>query len=1467
MSFGGRRNYQLENLTIFNDWRNDEYTYAYNHLLDCYITNTKEDPINEIMLEYAKSPNDRLLPFQNDDMRRSNSIRYGLTSEMKQYKKSKDDLLDKLGTMKYDDLFRITAIDFYKMMDRSESFYMYIYQMDPHLLDHLRTCVRPVMDSIDTNSRESDVIFIPDVQNINPSNCFKLADNGHHITIVEPQRTQEKLDEIGKNLFNDNKTRLSSYDVVRGIIYHQFFNIMEKYENISTRVTLLQDIKRDIYNITEEDLTKFFAKRNEMFLRYKTMPSQPNCKLLLNEYFAKYPFTYPIEQNTKTFLEKLNKCIFDESFANDLHYPLQQSNLDNCTYFYSSAGQQLLHAKTEKCGSIVQQLKEEISKKTPNIKQYIEPTLNTISSLVSPIQPTRQLSDFFLPTPSEQSAKSIDPLFDLLPEYSPEWTYHCKFGNIVEMNKHKQLLLGKHSITKYLEFCSFLFDSNPFIDTTVSFSIETLTWSLQVNKVATACKLASTDTFPVRFLIPVKNGLLASSRYSVFNSQTPKQFIGTLMFKVFDPIINKNSYYCLHMYAEYDIEMNELAISLYNFRGNVVIPGTPNEFIRVLHQELNSVLYNSDTKLTTAPLYKYLHKSYKQTLNLFVSKYTQTQIQDNLLRIMDAQTFRELWSNLEQVEIVKDYNGRFKIIPYPIINTMNTKQTGGGSIFTKHIEYEYKIPYFDSKVFPQNIYETYSNYESYVSKFRTHTLYYIVNPFQFLATNDLYSKQSIVYDAIFPPKEKQHQYVQIVKRLMKTPIIAYKFSDLTSFMFAKTIHTKQLIDKTSSVFIVAKNSFALDSVNYVIKYLLAGNTNLIDFYFYEYQNSPHNIDAVNSYVTKNSIKKTSITQPLNNTTVAKLAHKEYDVAICDLIHQYFCDINKELPCSYAINRNLYSIIPGIIMSISQLKKGGTFILYADLFTKTYMVDVIAYVAQNFGGLLFETTDQFVETPMIMYIFKDYDGKMNLDVFKELNDLNYQNDPKGGFGQANKSLRQIFDTTGLEPFYEKYKKLITDFINKQLVTFHEVEQVVAKQSDTSFLQQILKKNIVNAIKLIKETGFEIPEWVDNSLIYENTALTMFKEKPIDGLIRLKFDDTPTIKPSSKTTIEHDFTKSVVLSESIYQYLDTHNYKKYKNIEQSINNIQKQLNKTLFEKYNININGQYVSRAWLKLYGMLHKTELLRNCAGQKKLSVFHICEAPGNYISALDYFVKHNTDIKEFDWHAQTLKDADIGDEYGFIKANKERWDWGVAGTGDVTDSKNIHGYFEKYEGVDGVIGDCGTSWKYGETGPNLGYYQLLYALLFPRKDGFFVYKTYLSNFDPFYMAGLYVVLSKYKEVMFYKSNINFWSPEIYFVGIGFLGTTPSEKKQIFDCIEHHKYLVPEVPKPFCEKFEALVNSLISEHIQSKKMLVFVSENEEYYQRTYPKIVKLLMEKNIKFAQKYFAHLQNMNQLVKALTKK
>ena len=416
--------------------------------------------------------------------------------------------------------------------------------------------------------------------------------------------------------------------------------------------------------------------------------------------------------------------------------------------------------------------------------------------------------------------------------------------------------------------------------------------------------------------------------------------------------------------------------------------------------------------------------------------------------------------------------------------------------------------------------------------------------------------------------------------------------------------------------------------------------------------------------------------------------------------------------------------------------------------------------------------------------------------------------------------------------------------------------------------LFENNIFYALSYIRKVGLETVEWIgtnnlDNYFydkvfrdIYNTIWPTLFTSSYECKSAKIKLTE-------SLTYPNRDFLTSLyAVSENIYQYVDKIDSKKMKSIEFTFNFYQKKLEKFLFTKYNININGRYISRAWIKMYELYSTVNYFDNISADT-VRAFHVCEAPGNFINASIYYTENKTKIKKYEWNALSLKEGDIWDEYGFIKKTQDKWDFGKDCTGDITNHENLLYYYNKYKGVDSVVGDCGIPWSESDNDPtkNLDVYQFLYALLIPRKGGNFIIKTFAGNFNLQFLSFFYIAHSKYEKLHIFKSSRNIWSPEVYIVGIGNKGLTEEEENILLDVSKSMSkgkvvYPIDYINADCVLEHEYYTSIIIENYIKVKKFFVYLAQNYNFFREIKPRLENSLDKKNVKWLEKYMDHLEN-----------
>ena len=294
---------------------------------------------------------------------------------------------------------------------------------------------------------------------------------------------------------------------------------------------------------------------------------------------------------------------------------------------------------------------------------------------------------------------------------------------------------------------------------------------------------------------------------------------------------------------------------------------------------------------------------------------------------------------------------------------------------------------------------------------------------------------------------------------------------------------------------------------------------------------------------------------------------------------------------------------------------------------------------------------------------------------------------------------------------------------------------------------------------------------------------------------------------------------------------------------------------------------ISQAWLKMYEIITDCNLIPTTRKGTYKS-FHICEAPGTFINCINNYVSTKTKYDAFEWKAQSLKssggkgkgkDTAFGDDYGLIKRHKERWDWGVDGSGDITNIMNIK-HYEKVvgsmQGVELITSDCGLPMKC-EGYEKVAFASLLTLLHILPKGGSMVYKILTPIDEPIILNLIYLAYTNFKELIFYKPVQNSQSREFYIVGKGYLGTETILLDKFFDVLK--KFKEGEEIDLYNDMYpEAFVRQMIQVSTILSDNFVYTIERQIYFvdnKDTMPKeFIKLFYdyynEKNEDWIRKY-----------------
>lgn len=824
-----------------------------------------------------------------------------------------------------------------------------------------------------------------------------------------------------------------------------------------------------------------------------------------------------------------------------------------------------------------------------------------------------------------------------------------------------------------------------------------------------------------------------------------------------------------------------------------------------------------------------------------------------------------------------------KYIYDPIIQTT---QTGGSNI---QPQYDTIDTIFDDTMIPINKYnkiavqinDTLNKIKDLIPIISVlqQNLYYI-NPL----TNNPRNNESIYIENeknITYKKDKKHNLYEICNTSdiwKQTIIITYKFLHSVSIMFHNIIYTHKLIKNKNNILLITKNSNFLSTLCYFMTKQTLDIFCLLYIHGIDKQIINNTIEMLNA----NKIKYNLVNEPLQNSVIEPLINHniKYDFVAIDLIILNKYDTFINVRNNYAFNTWLSATIIGL----SQLKIGGGMFLYIPFITNAVVFEYIIHISQYFKYYKYIHSYKIDGTLNFMcVIFKNYTHEIDVNELKKINDTLYRNDPTGGINYEPSNVNDIkilknmgYDTTKytykpqtrlvkllidndkITTLKKQYKKKIVKIIKSIKIILFEYEYIYKNYTNETFMKPLLQQNLNYSIYYAKKFDLQLYDWYNiNHDEYFNNIINELSNIDIKMLYPISYNECiiGTFKKINiSKTSKQNYTYLSEISEIMFHSLGGINHDNIKEIELFINNKLKDLNRYIKKHYSVEINNRYVSRAWLKVHEIIQITQIFD--LTKKQITGFHVCEAPGNFIKSIEYYL-HIHNIK-YKWNAQTLckTKSDIYDEYKFIEQTFSQWDFGPEKCGDITNIDNMEYYINKYEGKDIFVGDCGEQWT-SDVHKNLATYQLAYALIIPKHGGTFIVKTFSVNFDLQYLSFVCMASYIYEKVYIYKSNINFWSPEIYIIGKNKKNTNDYKHIILNIMKEYNKgnilYPINNIPSLFSLEYEFITQQYINMFAKIKKYIGFLAVNMDFFYKKKIILERIINKHNTKWLDKYFVY--------------
>ncbi len=267
----------------------------------------------------------------------------------------------------------------------------------------------------------------------------------------------------------------------------------------------------------------------------------------------------------------------------------------------------------------------------------------------------------------------------------------------------------------------------------------------------------------------------------------------------------------------------------------------------------------------------------------------------------------------------------------------------------------------------------------------------------------------------------------------------------------------------------------------------------------------------------------------------------------------------------------------------------------------------------------------------------------------------------------------------------------------------------------------------------------------------------------------------------------------------------NYK-YKNvIKELVNDYPYVLKNYIMTNKIINIK---ISNAFTKLYEILYifNKYLFKNDTTKKEINVYHMAEAPGQWIKCMDLFIKKNKINKEYKWYANTLNPNNeenknkyniiFDDKYGLIRENIDKWLYGEDDTGDIMRIENIinikNELNKKNFKPDLITSDAGIDTKENDIKMlhKLDYAQLINIIILAKKNTNIIIKTFLpyiinkkesltEKSVNFFISIIYLYVKLFEQITFYKPMTSgVTTGEFYIIGIKYNNNITEELKNI-----------------------------------------------------------------------------------------
>lgn len=276
-----------------------------------------------------------------------------------------------------------------------------------------------------------------------------------------------------------------------------------------------------------------------------------------------------------------------------------------------------------------------------------------------------------------------------------------------------------------------------------------------------------------------------------------------------------------------------------------------------------------------------------------------------------------------------------------------------------------------------------------------------------------------------------------------------------------------------------------------------------------------------------------------------------------------------------------------------------------------------------------------------------------------------------------------------------------------------------------------------------------------------------------------------------------------------------------------------------------NAEIVTNAWLKMYETMDimKEYLEKLNRSSQTFNSCHFAEAPGNFLLAINHYIKTNMPKISWDWLASTYRDLYneksmyLDDAYGIIYKYQNKWIYGADGDGDITSPANIVSFKQDSTKL-GKINLVTSDVKYAPKNMNydeeenynipvhLGH--LMCALTILSQGGIMMLKEF-TFYESSSVSMLYLMSCCFDKLLIVKPfTSRSANSEVYIFGIGYKKNLTNQMiEKLLKMLGYIKYLNNEngspaiftkndIPEHFVKRVEELNSTLLETQLPAIK---------------------------------------------------